>query len=224
MTPIIGAISLEVVSTAATLFTAIVIGATAVAALIQLRHLRAGNDIAAMLSIGEHFSSEEFKHNEELVVHKLAVVMADPSFRDYLISYAREQAPREVSREYADVRRAGVLIGNIYEELGILVKAGIVNKALFLDRYCYVIPQAWNRLADFAALTREAADDPGIWENFEYITVMSQNWMQSHPSDYPRGVRRLDVRSRWPVPRPQSASTAADGQARSTFPARMGDA
>jgi len=224
MTPIVGAISLEVLSTAATFFTAVVIGATAVAALIQLRHLRAGNDIAAMLSIGEHFSSEDFKHHEELVVHKLALAMDDPLFREYCVARARDPAPSQVSRDFADVRRAAVQIGNVYEELGILVKAGIVNKALFLDRYCYVIPQNWNRLADFTALTRESSGDPGIWENFEYITVLSQDWMKSHPSDYPRGVRRLVVRSRWPTASSQSASASLDGEARSTFPARTRDA
>lgn len=207
MTPIIGAISLEVLSTAATFFTALVIGATAVAALIQLRHMRTGNDIAAMLSIGEHFSSQDFKHHEELVVHKLALAMSDPAFRDYVIAYGRESAPREVSREFADIRRAAVLLGNTYEELGILVKAGIVNRALFLDRYCFVIPQNWNRLADFAALTRMASGDSGIWENFEYVTVLSQDWMKSHPSDYPRGVRRLELRSRWEVPPPLMPSS-----------------
>lgn len=198
---IVGALSLELVSTAATIFTALVIGATAVAALIQLRHLRTGNDIAAMLSIGERFGGNDFKHAEELIVHKLAPAMNDPVFREYVVAYTRDPAPREVQHEYAELRRAAALVGNIYEELGILVKAGIVNQSLFLERYCGVIVRGWDRLVDFTALVREAANEPGIWESFEYITVLAIDWNKVQPSSYPHGVRRLDVRNRWPIHR-----------------------
>ena len=194
---------LEVLSTAATLFTAVVIGATAVAAMVQLRHLRTGNDIAAMLNIGEHFSGDEFKRAEYPVVHKLTPAMSDPSFQEYLRAFVRDPAPPEVSRDFVDLRTAAVLIGNTYEELGILVKAGIVNKALFLDRYNVVIVRTWNRLADFTAFARDVSADPAIWENFEYITVLAEDWRREHPSSYPHGVRRLDVRNRWPI-RPAS--------------------
>ena len=45
--------SLELINTFATLLTVAIIAATAVAAMVQLRHLRAGNQINAMLAIGE---------------------------------------------------------------------------------------------------------------------------------------------------------------------------
>jgi len=192
-------VSLEVISTTATLFTAVVIGATAAAAIVQLRHLRTGNDITAMLNIGAHFGSAEFKHAEELIVHKLTPAMSDSVFREYVTAFARDPAPREVSRDYVDLRRAAVQIGNVYEELGILVKAGIVNKILFLDRYSGVIVRGWNRLADFTALIRDIVDDPSIWENFEYITVLAEDWLKARPSSYPHGVRHLELRNRWPT-------------------------
>lgn len=188
--------SLEVLNTAGTLLTALVITATAIAALGQLRHMRTANQIAAMLNIGEHFTREDFKIAEELVVHRLAPAMADPGFPAYVISFVRDPAPAAVSQEFVELRRAAVLIGNTYEELGILVKTGIVDKELFLDRYCSVIERSWNRLADFTALTRESSDDPGIWENFEYVTVLSQDWLKNFPSTYPKGVRRLELRTR----------------------------
>jgi hypothetical protein len=190
-------VSLEVLNTTGTLLTAAIIGATAIAALVQLRHMRAGNQITAMLSIGEHIGKDEFKHAEHLVVHKLAPAMADPVFREYVVAFIRDPSPAEVGPEYVVLRRAAIHIGNTYEELGILVKAGIVDRTLFLDRYCSVIDRSWNRLADFTALIRRASGDLGIWENFEYVTVLSQDWLKNFPSSYPKGVRRLELRTRW---------------------------
>ncbi|HME81183.1 MAG TPA: hypothetical protein VKF82_03790 [Candidatus Eremiobacteraceae bacterium] len=190
--------SLEVLNTAGTLLTAAVIATTAIAAIIQLRHMRTGNQIAAMLSIGENFSRDEFKQAEQLVVHKLGPAMSDPAFRRYVVAFVRDPSPAEVEPHFVKVRQAAILIGNTYEELGILVKTGIVDAELFLDRYCAVINRSWNRLADFTALARESNDDPGIWENFEYVTVLSQDWMKKFASSYPKGMRRLEIRSQWP--------------------------
>jgi len=209
-------VSLEVISTSATLLTAVVIGATAVAALIQLRHLRTGNDIAAMLNYGATFRSEQFGHAQRLVVHRLGPAMNDPAFREYVASFVRDPSPREVEQDYEDVRLAAVQIGNLDEELAILVKAGIVDKSLFIDRYSGVIAGMWRRLADFIAFTRAISDDPAIWENFEYITVLAQDWNKTHPSLYPHRVRHLEVRNRWPIVVPRTWGTVTDGRLDST--------
>jgi hypothetical protein len=204
-------VSLEVLNTAGTLLTAAVIATTAIAAIFQLRHMRTGNQIAAMLSIGENFSRDEFKGAEQVVVHKLGPAMADPAFRRYVVSFVRDPSPAEVDPEFVKVRQAAILIGNTYEELGILVKTGIVDPELFLDRYCAVIPRSWKRLADFTALARESNADPGIWENFEYVTVLSQDYTTRTPSSYPKGVRRLPMHTQWP----EAVKHAADAVPRS---------
>jgi hypothetical protein len=91
-------------------------------------------------------------------------------------------------------------VGNTHEELGILVKNGIVDKALFLDQYCWVIARDWNLLERFTAYSRAAAANDSIWENFEYLAVLSQDWLREHPSMYPKGLRRLQLHNPWPVP------------------------
>jgi len=83
---------------------------------------------------------------------------------------------------------------------GILVKNGIIDKALFLDRYSFIIAQNWNLLERYTAYTRAAAVSDSIWENFEYLAVLSQDWMREHPSTYPNGIRRLQLHNPWPVP------------------------
>jgi hypothetical protein len=37
-----------------------------------------------------------------------------------------------------------------------------------------------------------------IYENFEYLAVLSQDWGAKHPDgSYPDNVRRIDVPNRW---------------------------
>jgi hypothetical protein len=48
-----------------------------------------------------------------------------------------------------------------------------------------------------AAITRRRVGD-AVWENFEYLTVLAQDWMAAHPKDaYPAGVRRIGLKDEW---------------------------
>ena len=192
--------SLELVNTFGTLLTVAIIAATAIAAMVQLRHLRAGNQISAMLSIGNQFNDKGFRDALALVRHKAAAALDDQLYRAYDLALNRNQPLPTVPEDHAELRRAMVLIANTYEELGILVKNGIVDKNLFLDRYCWEIAGFWRRLEGHTAFERAATGSDAIWENFEYLAVLSQDWMREHPSAYPKGVRRLQLHNRWPVP------------------------
>ena len=51
----------------------------------------------------------------------------------------------------------------------------------------------WERLAPVTAIVRRK-NGSAIWENFEYLTVLSQDWNASHPrGTYPAGVRRIQL-------------------------------
>lgn len=198
--------SLELINTLGTVTTVIIVAAAATAALVQLRHLRAGNQINAMLSIGNQFDAKEFRDALTLVQHKLSSALEDPAYREYILARNRQLPLPTVSEEYYDLADAVRLLGNTYEELGILVKNGIIDRIIFLDRYAWVIVQAWNLTNRGLAWTRATTGNNAIWENFEYLTVLSQDEMRKHPSTYPKGVRRLQLDNPWPVP-PLPATT-----------------
>ena len=194
--------SLELVNTFGTLLTVAIIAATAIAAMIQLRHVRAGNQISAMLSIGNQFDAKEFRDAMNLIGHKLATALEDPAYRDYVTARNRRLPLPVVSEDYRSLVDAVVLVGNTYEELGILVKKGIIDRDIFLDRYSWTITGAWHRLENAVGWARAVADEPRIWENFEYLTVLAQDYARGRGSTYPAGVRRLNVPCPWPVPPP----------------------
>jgi hypothetical protein len=192
--------SLELLNTLGTLTTAAIIAATAIAAMVQLRHLRASNQINAMLSIGNQFGDKEFRDALALVDRKSDSTFEDPIFREYDFAILNGLPTPAVKQDYIDVLDATRLVCNKYEELGILVKNGIVDKGLFLDRYCLVIVRTWNRLERAIAWNRKMASNDAIWENFEYLAVLSQDYQRQHPSAYPKGVRRLQMPETWPAP------------------------
>lgn len=192
--------SLELINTLGTVTTVVIVAAAAIAALVQLRHLRAGNQINAMLSIGEKIQSGEFQEAQNVVSGQLKAALEDPDFREYNTALGRGLPTPAIEPRYVHLRRATVLIGNSIEELGILVKNGIVDGKLFLDRYQFVVVRNWNVLEDFTALSRDATGKSALWENFEYLTVVCQDWERLHPTTYPKGVRRLELHNRWPIP------------------------
>jgi hypothetical protein len=198
--------SFELINTVGTVITTIVVAATAVAALVQLRHMRAGNQIRAMLNIGAKIQDDAFVNAGEVVNAKLAAALEDPAFRNYVIALRRASSITDVDPNLVLVRRAAVNLGNTYEELGILVKNGIVDDELFLDRYCGVITGAWKHLEKFTAFMRELSGDQGLWEHFELVTVMSEDWLRAHPTSYPEGYRRLPLHNPWPISPVQATS------------------
>jgi hypothetical protein len=190
--------SLELINTVASLATVTIVAVTALAALIQLRHLRAGNQINALLSVGEKLDSREFTDALTSVNRSLETALADPQFRAYEIAIYRRLPPPNVDNRYVDLHHGCVLVGNTFELLGLLVKNGIIEKTIFIDHYCGVVLGAWKLLADRTALGREVGD-PGGWEYFEYLAVLSEDWLKLHPSTYPKGVRRYPLRNPRPL-------------------------
>lgn len=186
--------SLELLNTLGTLTTAAIIAATAIAALVQLRHLRAGNLITALLTIENEMDNKDFRDAESLVRDQLPGLLQQHDFCKYCFEYTRRAHVTEADDRYAKVYRAAVLIANTFENLGALVKRGIFDRNLFLDIYCDIVVGFWNDLEGFTAIRRAAAGFNVIYENFEYIAVISRRYVDAHASAYPKNMERLNVR------------------------------
>jgi len=183
--------SLELVNTLATFGTFVVIAATAIAAIVQLRHARTSNHIAALNELRETTETPDFQAAQHFVDSELSARLQDPAFR-YEIDHpsARTDETRPL------IARMNAF-GNFYEGMGILVKTGLVDRSLVLEIWCDLAIQAWERLAPVAIIGRRRLGD-ALWENFEYLTGISQDWMAAHPNGtYPAGVRRIELKDPW---------------------------
>ncbi len=174
--------SLELVSAIAAIGTFVVIAATAFAAIVQLHHLRGSNQIVALTEIREVVESDKFVAARRFLVEELPSLMNEPGFKEGL------------KGQLLDRRlEPAIYIGNVFENLGTLVKYRIIDRDIACDLWGGVVTTAWASLQPFTAIRRLRAGPWGaLWENFEYLAVLSEDFYNSHPQGaYPEGVRRM---------------------------------
>ncbi len=187
--------TLELWDTLATWGTFVVIAVTAIAAMVQLRHLRSGNLINGIFSIDEKLHEPAFVAARAVVLSSLAGALEDPVFRRYLAAESAGPVPPEVPAEYDAIRNAARVMSNRYESLGLLVKNGAIE-TLFLDAYANNVRLAWTALEKYIAFSREESG-LSLYENFEYLAVLSEDWLKTRPVTYPKGVRRMQLHNPW---------------------------
>jgi Domain of unknown function (DUF4760) len=185
--------SLELVNTLATFGTFMVIAATAIAALVQLRHARGSNQIEALAELRQEAASAEMVPALRFVRFELSEKLKDPAFR-YQMAH-----PQNLTQENTLLRIYISQVANYYEGMGALVKSGLADKNLVLDSSASTLALViWKQLSPAIALLRQSVGDPSIYENFEYLVVLAEDWKAAHPNGtYPAGVRRIDLNYPW---------------------------
>ena len=183
--------SLELWNTFATFGTFVVIAATAIAALVQLRHARGSNQIVALNELQDASHTPQYEAAEHVVRTELEHKLKEPEFR-YQARHRAARTPE--SRAFMAKLQT---VGNFYENMGLLVKSGLVDKALAMDTWSGQVPGDWERMAPYVAMLRRELGD-ALWENFEYLTVLAEDWIAAHPKGaYPAGVRRIVLSDEW---------------------------
>jgi len=178
--------SLELLSTIAAIGTFAVIGATAIVAVVQLRHARASNQIAAILHIGEMLEDERCQEARRFIRDELEPRMHEAEFRGALSAIPTGPAARPI-----------VFLGNHYERLGLFVKRGIIDEDLACDLWSAQASGDWDIMAPAIAILRRSHGD-SVFENFEYLVDASDRWLVRHPEGaYPTGRRRHAPRDVW---------------------------
>ena len=171
--------SLELVSTIASLGTFVVIAATAVAAIIQLRHSRSGNQISALTECREVIESPEFFKARRFIQEDLPSLLKQPG-----------TAARLERRVLDDELQAINFVGNFFENLGAFVKHGIIDREIACDLWSGVVVTAWNSLLPVTAIRRRVLKTQALLENFEYLAVISEDYIARYPDGlYPRGSK-----------------------------------
>lgn len=172
--------SAEWVTAAGTVGTFAVIAASAIAALMQLRHLRSGNQIAVYEECRSTMDAPEFRKTLDFIRSELP---------------ARLKAPGEAQR-ILDESFSGDLMGvrmvaNLFESMGLFVKNGLMDRNIACELWSSMILQTWEAMEPLIAESRHRLD-PAVWINFEYLAVLSKRYNERFPGgEYPRGVERL---------------------------------
>jgi hypothetical protein len=181
----------ELVNTWATCATFVVIAVTAIAAIVQLRHLRASNQIAAFNELHKAYESSHLAAAHQYIDTRLNRDLEDPVFR-YAIAhrFARTEGSHAAVKHLLN-------FGQFFETIGLLVKSNLIPSELVLATWSDIIVAGWKQLAPVTAIFRQS-QDATAFENFEYIAVLAQRWQQKHPSGtYPKTMPRLPLEYPW---------------------------
>lgn len=179
--------SLELLNTLAALGSFVVFAATAIAALIQIRHLRASNELDAFLHLSDALRKPELGEALRFVQTDLATKLEDPTYRAELahIGFIDARVHREMDA------------CNWFNEVGSLVKHRLVEERTFLDLFARLVTYYWGKLEPVVAILRRERG-ASQYENFEYLAGLAEKWRAKHPEgDYPAHVPRRKLVDPW---------------------------
>jgi hypothetical protein len=200
--------SAELLSTILSAATLVVIGATAIAALVQLRHLRASNQLHALLTLMKMWNDPELHQHISYIRGPFQERLKDPSF---LAEFELGKTSRSDHPE--------LLAADFWEQVGTFMKYGLMDEASWLDAASSQIINSWNGLEP-AITAMRLRSGPSAYENFEYAAVRATLWVRRLPDgNYPAGLPRMrqlkaDDQTRNAQPADQSDATSAGGQSR----------
>jgi hypothetical protein len=179
--------SQETLNTVAAVGTFIVIAATAIAAVVQLRHLRAQNQLTGLLTVLARVEDPQFNAWVDGAREIVKSRMTDPAYRRAILdgTFERKDNP-------------WLNLANSYDWVGSLVKHDLIPEESLLDVYSTRVIGAWEIIEGIVPLVRGRAG-PTVWENFEYLVVQARKWLAQHPDGaYPTGAPRLQIDLTWP--------------------------
>jgi hypothetical protein len=169
--------------------------------------MRGSNQIAALNELREKMASPQVQLAERLIRDELPDKLKDHAFRYHVAT------PLARPDEVRDIVQKINTIANFYEGVGVLVKARLVDPTLALDMWSARFAMHWEVLAPVVAILRREWGI-GLWENFEYLAVLSEEWRSKHPhGNYPPRTRRITLGDHWLGADAQYASDLANGVA-----------
>lgn len=191
----------EALTALASVATTVVIAATAIAAMVQLRHMRAANSIQAILSFRDMLEDEVHREAANtLRGGDMERALEEPEFREFLYRSTNKLPMNGAPEErYVQLHQAAISIGNSFELIGGMVRNHVVTPEIFLPNYWWVVSNHWGNLESFIAMMREYQGSPGLYVDFEYLTVLSRKWGEKHPDSYAPGVPRIEVKNKYPL-------------------------
>jgi len=172
-------VSLEFWTLVISALTLIIIAASAIAAIVQLRHLRAGNQLSGLITVFGMLQDPSVRELVNHVRHDLVDRVKDRDFRESLLEIPidRQKHPE-------------LYLCDMYNHIGSFVRSGLIDERTYLQTDWYNVTLYWGLLAEVIAIAR--TNRPYLFENFEYLAARAKAWVENHPQgDYPRGEQRV---------------------------------
>lgn len=154
-----------------TVGTLVVITATAIIGLIQLRHARAASHAIELHNLFNEYEGKTHRDAFHFVRAELGGRLEDPQFRN------------EIRRADIDrIRHPEITVLNFFEQLGALYTYGAIDRELFLRTFSTPIIGFWERLEPVVALSAHPQHGNLVFQHFERLTLDARRWRKEHPT------------------------------------------
>ncbi|MBV9270676.1 MAG: hypothetical protein JO165_06250 [Candidatus Eremiobacteraeota bacterium] len=173
--------TLEFWNTVAAWGTFTVIAATAIAAVVQLNHMRHSNQLGGLLTTFGILQDPALRDLINYVRHDLQANMKDDVYRRSLLDTPVDRA-----------KHPEFYIIDVYNHIGAFLRGGLIDEEIYMRTEWYNVRLYWNLLVEPIAIRRTL--NPYVFENFEYLAARAEAWVAKHPKgDYPPTERRLEL-------------------------------
>ena len=177
--------TLAAVNAIASVVTLVIFGASVLAAIVQLRHLRAANELEAVLAVEHDFRSPELQAALNYVATRLPDRLRDEAYRLELSG-----------RGYVDPgAHPEMALCNWFNRAGTLVQHGFIKEELFLDSFGRLVAYYWQQLGPVVALLRRSRG-AGQYQGFEFLAYRAQVRGRNHAARSSR-ARRAPLADPW---------------------------
>lgn len=178
--------TLELISALSSLATLAVLLSGAVAAIVQFRHVRTANELAAVLAVERTFADPDLQSALLYVQNELPARLQQAGYRSALAvsGYIDPRAHPEMA------------VCNWFNEIGTMVAGGFLNEDVFFGSFGRLVEYYWRLLNPALALLRR--ERPDQYANFEFLAARAERWHARHGEGYyPAGYARLPVADPW---------------------------
>jgi hypothetical protein len=177
----------DVINSIAQVGTLLVFAATAAAGLVQLRHLRASNELEGLLRLTEHLREPELQRAFKYVQSELGGRLESPAYRAELARIGFIDAGLHPEMD----------VCNWFNEVGALVRNRVIDEAIFLELFNRLVTYYWTKLSPVIAILRRLRG-PTEYENFEFLAQQAATWQTQHPNGkYPKALARMPLADRY---------------------------
>lgn len=184
-------LSYELLGAVASLGTLVVIAATAVAAIVQLRHIRASNQLSIVLGYLSQVESDEMQQRLAFVRNELAKKMEDPSFRAGL------EAPPIDRTAHPEM-----YVMDYYDNLGRVMSLRLVDDNVILGGEAFRAMAFWKLLEPTIGVIRRYRPDRSqyadFFVDFEYLVSRARQYASDpHVLDRLPYFPRIPITDKW---------------------------
>jgi hypothetical protein len=173
----------EYITALASVGTLLVIAATALAAFVQLRHLRTSNVLMVLNAFREAYERPEMSAARD-ALPKVVARLQDQDSR------------RELEVDTPEWARSVFPLLRLLETLGSYTNRKVVPRDLVCDMWSPVVLWTWTMSEPLIAVMRRTTG-PAMFENFEMLAVLSRRWLDEKHEVYPSNLPRMKIIDAW---------------------------